>query len=49
MGGIWVVVGLFLATPILVTVVIAANKMNLLNFFYIPKKMNQQIQGAEKD
>ena len=44
-GWIWGVVGLFLATPILVTVLISANKLNLLEFQHVATD-EPKIRGA---
>ncbi len=46
-GWIWGVVGLFLATPILVTVLISTNKLNLLEFQHVATD-TPKIRGAGK-
>jgi predicted PurR-regulated permease PerM len=46
-GWIWGVVGLFLATPILVTALISANKLNLLGVQHIARN-EPKIKGAGK-
>ncbi len=41
-GGIWGIAGIFLATPILVTVIVVANKLNALKFLQTPSNNSRE-------
>ena len=44
-GGIWGIAGVFLATPILVTIIVVANKLDALNFLQTPSNHSREGKG----